>query len=486
MLPILSSDEIRLFGRDVYRVIWRLLGFSFHLAWIALILLSPTLTPYETFSTADAMTCKSLFLLGLLVSLFINWKISKPLLSARRLRMYVIALFALCPFTLMILLLPQSELPTYVTLLLWFLFGFLAVAAICVWSTIYKHVGFERAGTFFSLSLCAAMLVFLIVALSQVSGIILMSALPVFSGLCYIVSWRKDNPLKQQVVHFEKCTSRRMHIVWHIDCAITTSSFCLGFGVSCAALAMLWPLNIIIPGMAVFMTGLLSFIDSKKDNALTETFAHRAFFLIVFIGGAPLIFLNIWIYFACCTILLFLLCINLLINFSAMATAAEIYDLPSVPYACRGKIANVSGALLGYVAAFFYIAYMNDSSAAFTVQAVVLAIVLLFGVAGTFMLMNLYPTLLEEKATTSTSELVNKRSWSARCDRFSNQNGLSSRQREVLKYLSRGRNASYIAETLYISESTVKVHIYSIYKKAGIHSVQELIDAIESLDVQSR
>jgi len=448
-------------------------------------LLSPTLTPYETFTTNDLMISKLAFLLGLLFSLFINWKISKPLLSTRRFRTYLVTLFLLCPFTFIMLLVPHWGLSSQIVLALWFAFGFLSVASICVWSTIYKHIGFEHVGAFFSLSVCAAMLIFFIVALSEISGIILMSALPVLSGVCYIASWRKENPLGQQTAHFEKCTSRHMHIVWHIDCAIVTSSFCLGFGISCAALSMLWPLNIIVPGLAIFFTGLISFIDSKKDNTLTETFAHRAFFLITFIGGVPLIFLNVWVYFICCIILLFLLCINLIINFSAMATAAEIYDLPAVPYACRGKLTNTLGVLLGYTAAFFYITYMNDSSASVIVQATVLATILLFGIVGTFMLMNLYPTLLEEKSTASTNELVNKRSWSARCDRFSSQNGLSSRQREVLKYLSRGRNASYIAETLYISESTVKVHIYSIYKKAGIHSVQELIDAIERLDTQT-
>lgn len=45
--------------------------------------------------------------------------------------------------------------------------------------------------------------------------------------------------------------------------------------------------------------------------------------------------------------------------------------------------------------------------------------------------------------------------------------------------LAKGRNASYIEESLFISYHTTKAHIYRIYQKLGIHSQQELIDAVE-------
>ena len=58
---------------------------------------------------------------------------------------------------------------------------------------------------------------------------------------------------------------------------------------------------------------------------------------------------------------------------------------------------------------------------------------------------------------------------------------LSPRESEVLTFLVRGRNAKHISEKLFISESTAKTHISNIYRKIGVHSQQELLDALEDL-----
>lgn len=47
----------------------------------------------------------------------------------------------------------------------------------------------------------------------------------------------------------------------------------------------------------------------------------------------------------------------------------------------------------------------------------------------------------------------------------------------------KGRDAKYITDTFYISQSTAKTHIYNIYRKFGIHSRQELLDFIEDIEV---
>lgn len=56
---------------------------------------------------------------------------------------------------------------------------------------------------------------------------------------------------------------------------------------------------------------------------------------------------------------------------------------------------------------------------------------------------------------------------------------LSRREREVFAYLVRGRDASFIAEQLFISVNTVKSHTKNIYTKLGVRNRQELIDAVE-------
>ncbi len=59
---------------------------------------------------------------------------------------------------------------------------------------------------------------------------------------------------------------------------------------------------------------------------------------------------------------------------------------------------------------------------------------------------------------------------------------LTNRESEVLDLLIQGRRASWIAQKLYISDNTARAHVKHIYQKLGVHTREELLDFIESLD----
>ncbi|MEC4272497.1 LuxR C-terminal-related transcriptional regulator [Adlercreutzia sp. R25] len=64
------------------------------------------------------------------------------------------------------------------------------------------------------------------------------------------------------------------------------------------------------------------------------------------------------------------------------------------------------------------------------------------------------------------------------CDRLGREHGLTAREIEVLQMLVKGRSKSYIAETLFISENTVRSHSKHIYQKLDVHSKQEILDLL--------
>lgn len=68
----------------------------------------------------------------------------------------------------------------------------------------------------------------------------------------------------------------------------------------------------------------------------------------------------------------------------------------------------------------------------------------------------------------------------ARCTELSENQGLSPREFEVLLRLARGHGYTYIAEEMFLSESTVRTHSKAIFKKLGISSREELIDEIDN------
>lgn len=56
--------------------------------------------------------------------------------------------------------------------------------------------------------------------------------------------------------------------------------------------------------------------------------------------------------------------------------------------------------------------------------------------------------------------------------------GLSNREAEVAALIAQGRSKNYIAETLFVSQNTVRTHAKNAYVKLDIHSNQELIDLV--------
>ena len=65
-----------------------------------------------------------------------------------------------------------------------------------------------------------------------------------------------------------------------------------------------------------------------------------------------------------------------------------------------------------------------------------------------------------------------------RCSQLSLAFELSPREKDVLELIAQGRDASYVAAKLFISENTVRSHVKSIYNKIGIHSRQELFSLV--------
>lgn len=88
-------------------------------------------------------------------------------------------------------------------------------------------------------------------------------------------------------------------------------------------------------------------------------------------------------------------------------------------------------------------------------------------------------------ATVVSVSMSEQELFEARCDAVAKLYQLSPRESDILRFLAKGRNASYIQEKLTISPHTVKSHIYNIYRKVDIHSQQKLMDFVEDFPIDS-
>lgn len=84
----------------------------------------------------------------------------------------------------------------------------------------------------------------------------------------------------------------------------------------------------------------------------------------------------------------------------------------------------------------------------------------------------------EAAQTASRIESVNE----AALDLLRSSYDLSAREFQVIDEFSSGRSARYIADHLVLSEHTVKTHLRRAYAKLGVHSRQELLNLIESME----
>lgn len=66
----------------------------------------------------------------------------------------------------------------------------------------------------------------------------------------------------------------------------------------------------------------------------------------------------------------------------------------------------------------------------------------------------------------------------ARCQRLRERYDLTEREADMAFYLAQGRSKAYIGQKLFISENTVKSYTRGLYQKVGVHSKQELLDAL--------
>lgn len=299
--------------------------------------------------------------------------------------------------------------------------------------------------------------------------------------------------------------------------ATVTSGMAAGFAFGCLTMvetSQSWAY--VLVEALVFATCLFLFIDSLKWCKVNETVTMRLFLPGAAIVVFPLMFVphDFRFVFA-----LLLLCGSLCpttCSISAICKHIVICDLSAVRAFSFGRMMSFFGLLLGMGLAFVGFGSFGRAWFGELVMAasVVAFMVLVIFSASFVMTEDNYPDesrfrvrdekegeglevapgtpirkiaalVPDEVSASHVEEPVP--SWPGlfhvKCEIASDRYGLSSRQREVLAMLAKGRNADYITEKLVISSHTAKAHIYNIYQKTGVHSRQELMDLVENVDV---
>jgi DNA-binding CsgD family transcriptional regulator len=103
-----------------------------------------------------------------------------------------------------------------------------------------------------------------------------------------------------------------------------------------------------------------------------------------------------------------------------------------------------------------------------------------------FMSINVIPLallrrLVESRQAAALGEPPSTRTLAA----FSARHGISGREEEIICLVLAGRTNAEVAESLSISQNTVKNHIYNVYRKAGVRNRVELANLTRSFDTEA-
>ena len=157
--------------------------------------------------------------------------------------------------------------------------------------------------------------------------------------------------------------------------------------------------------------------------------------------------------------------------------ADEIRDrkLPVYVSYAVPTVGNFVGIFIGWGTGALLHATLGDAGfdTGFAVFSIVIVIALVVFLVGDIIALERYTYIYSARRLVHGEVEVGVRG-------IADAHELTNQERKIYLMLVRGRNQRYIASELVISPHTVKTHTYHIYRKLGVHSQQELIDAVEA------
>ncbi len=178
-----------------------------------------------------------------------------------------------------------------------------------------------------------------------------------------------------------------------------------------------------------------------------------------------------------------------------LLAASDIWEYPFIPSYLGSSLEVFLDAFAFFlfrVAVLTTIRTSNMSAYAITgaAEAVSCIASILFGIALSFspdaqVFLTLFTTFAVATASLFALEKTlvrepNSDSFSIedRCETMTKEYNLTSREKDVLELLLKGRSQTFIADELVLAPSTIKTHIKHIYQKVGVSDKQELISVV--------
>lgn len=242
--------------------------------------------------------------------------------------------------------------------------------------------------------------------------------------------------------------------------------------------------RVVIPvGLLVTCCILAVALIFLKDRLVSFSAAQRLVFPLVVMGVLAFPITDGIAWLVCAGFLVAVLMFFDISNWTTLAVLSSRYRAQPIYHFMRGRASYVLGLFFGWALGMLLNGYIVAS---IRVPDILVSFVLVSLLAVSVAIVPFgFDTLTMKRALDARDDdwarTGSKQVGAFRnsCIKVSEQFELTPREREVFFLLAKGRNAAIVEKELIISMSTVKSHMYSIYRKLGVSSQQELIDVVE-------
>lgn len=342
------------------------------------------------------------------------------------------------------------------------------------WGELFSEMGMEKTGRLVTLSLFLGIVLnYVLVSMPSVVCIPVTIILPAVSMLALQKSL-KTRPIVSRNPSTENITPSIFP--WKFIVNIGAMGLAFGFLKGVGLTSEVYDISpyMLFIGIAVMSFAFVFWTNVLHRN-LNVSLVYRVAMFTLIVSFMLIPFLDgIAVGWASAAVTACYDCFDMVI-WVIMANIVALTTTPAVRVFGAGRLSNHLGMLIGAVLGWFTGAYVHQIPPLQYFMPTLVVFVLVLCAFTTLKEADFFTTPLAAlQRMSSMSKDVD-----IACARIAEQYGLTPREEEVMRFLGRGRNAAYIAETLVISENTVKSHAKHIYRKLNINTQQQLIDLIE-------
>ncbi len=451
-------------------------GLSMLWAWFLLTFLSPVLLSAGSVSPTHAAMARGLLLAGASFAFFVISRRPVYFDRDRTPRALILAFLLTLPSNVLALVAESATVAPLLLLPGFFLSGCAFAITLIQWSQVLVNSWQHVVGTYVAASAIIGAVHYLFAAsLVGRYAVVVALLLPLWSLTVLVFVRYRTHPMP-----FREPDQPVKHIL-PPGMSLVIVLYGILFGVATHML-LRTPLHdeSMLPLAIAFALGGFSYLAASVilDRYIPFGIILKTLLPVLVLVFFLMPFLSLTGQWVCALVLLAMLSFFDIANLSTVVARANEQGLSASVVIAYGRIFLPLGLFMGWSAAQ---AFLPDD----ITYPHLSAFILLGGVVVLAVTAAVIPLMVHSVEETEEISEPNRSSggWFVRrCEKAAEIYGLSEREQDVLRLLAKGRHANYIGNALHISPHTAKTHIYHIYKKMSVNSLEELMDTIEHME----